>query len=135
MIARGLWLAIAGLSLWLFIAAMPFLAEHLHVLCENILCGSSQTVPQVTQQLHAIGLTRDFFTNYTIMIESIFALIYFVIATIIFWRKSDDLMALLVSAFLITFVLALTDIPQVLEQSNAWLRWLSACMGFVGEMT
>ena len=134
MIARGLWLALAGLALWLFIAAIPFHAEHLHVVCANIMCGGSQTVSQVTQQLSEIGLTRDFFTNYTLVVESIFALVYFITAVIIFWRKSDDLMALLVGIFLITFTLAFTDIPHVLGQSNAWLRWLSAGMGFAGEM-
>ncbi len=134
MIARGLWLALAGLALWLFIAAIPFQAGHLHVVCENIMCGGSQTVSQVTQQLSEIGQRRDFFTNYSLVVESIFALVYFITAVIIFWRKSDDLMALLVGIFLITFALAFTDIPRVLGQSNLWLRWLSAGMGFAGEM-
>ncbi len=133
-IARVLWLALAGIALWLFIAAIPFHAGHLHVVCENIMCGGSQTVSQVTQQLSEIGVTRVFFTNYTLVVESTFALVYFITAVIIFWRKSDDLMALLVGIFLITFSLAFTDIPHVLGQSNAWLRWLSAGMGFAGEM-
>lgn len=133
-IARGLWLALAGLAVWLFIAAIPYHEEHLHVVCANIMCGGSQTVSQVTQQLSEIGLTRGFFANYTLVVESIFALVYFITAVIIFRRKSDDLMALLVGIFLITFALAFTDIPHVLGQSNALLRWLSAGMGFAGEM-
>ncbi|MGO8951197.1 MAG: hypothetical protein ACLQUY_26795 [Ktedonobacterales bacterium] len=134
-IARGLWLAIAAAAIFLFIAAMPFHAEHLHVLCQSILCNSSQTPSQVSHELHKVGLTSGFFTTYTIVIESIFGLAYLGIAALIFWRKSDDLMALLVAAFLITFVLSVIDISQVLEQSSAWLRWLAAGMGFLGEMT
>src|SRR5690348_2986250 len=134
LIARGALLVIAGLSLLLFIAALPYHADHLHVLCQNILCGSSQTVPQVIRELGQIGLTRDVFNTYGIIIESCFGFVYLMIAALLFWRKSDNLMALIVAAFLITFVLAVADIPHVLEQSNAWLRWLAACMGFLGEM-
>ena len=134
-IARVLWLAIAGLALWLFIAAIPYHLEYQHVVCENIMCGGSQTLSQVAQQLQEIGLTRDSYATYSIVIESIFVFVYFMAAAIIFWRKSDDLMALLVAAFLITFALAFTDIPHVLGQSGAWLRWSAAEMGFIGEMT
>lgn len=134
LIARGTLLVIAVLALLLFIAALPYHADHLHVLCQNILCGSSQTVSQVTRELHQIGLTRDYFTAYGILIESCFGFVYLMIAALLFWRKSDNLMALIVAAFLITFVLAVTDIPQELQESNAWLRWLAACMGFLGEM-
>ena len=135
LIARGALLVIAGLALLLFIAALPYHADHLHVLCQNILCGSSQTVPQVTRELRQIGLTRDLFNTYGIIIESCFGFVFLVIAALIFWRKSDNLMALIVAAFLITFVLALTDTPHVLSQSDAWLKWLAACMGLIGEMT
>jgi hypothetical protein len=44
-------------------------------------------------------------------------------------------MALLVAAFLITFVLSIVDISQLLEHGSVLLRWLSAGMGFLGEMT
>src|SRR5258708_20630197 len=57
------------------------------------------------------------------------------IAMIIFWRKSDDWMALLVSLFLITFVLAYTDVPHELSRSSVFLGLLVACIGFIGEMT
>lgn len=134
LIARGALLVVAGLALLLFIVALPYHANHLHILCQNILCGSSQTVSQVTRELHQIGLTRDFFNTYGIIIESCFGFVYLVMAALLFWHKSDNLMALVVAAFLITFVLAITDIPHVLGESEAWLRWLAACMGFIGEM-
>ena len=135
LVARGIWLIIAGVCVWLFIAAIPFHGAHLHVLCQTILCDSSQSPAQVTRELAEIGLTRGFFIAYTIAIESIFALAYLAIAALIFWRKSDDLMALLVAAFLITFALSVIDISQLLEHSSDWLRWLSAATGFLGEMT
>ncbi len=134
LIARGALLVIAVLSLLLFIAAMPHHADDLHVLCQNILCGSSQTVSQAASELHQIGLSKDFFNTYGIVLESCFGFAYLVIAALIFWRKSDNLMALIVAAFLITFVLAVADIPHVLQHSDAWLRWLSVCMAFIGEM-
>jgi hypothetical protein len=135
LIARGIWLVITGVAVWLFIAAMPWHAQHLHVLCQTILCDSSQSPSQVAGELNKIGVTTGFFLTYTIVIESIFAFAYLIIAAFIFWRRSDDLMALLFAVFLITFVLSIIDISQLLEQSSAWLRWLSAGMGFLGEIT
>jgi hypothetical protein len=135
LVARGAWLVITGVAAWLFIAAIPWHAQHLHVLCQTILCDSNQSPSQVAGELNEIGVTTGFFLTYSIVIESIFALAYLTIATLIFWRRPDDLMALLFAVFLITFVLSIIDISQLLEQSSAWLRWLSAGMGFLGELT
>jgi hypothetical protein len=135
MLVRVLWLAVALLSIGLFIVSIPQHAHHLHVVCSNALCGGSEKATQLTRELHSLGLTLNFYAAYSLSLQIIFALGYFAIAMVIFWRKSDDWMALLVSLFLITFVLAFTDAPHKLSNSNAILGLLVACVGFIGEMT
>jgi len=135
MLVRIVWLAVALLSIGMFIVSIPQHAQHLHVICSNALCGGSENATQLTRELHSLGLTLDFYAAYSLSLQIIFALGYFTIAMIIFWRKSDDWMALLVSLFLITFVLAFADVPHELSRSNAVLGLLVACIGFIGEMT
>ena len=135
MLVRIVWLAVALLSIGLFIVSIPQHAQHLHVVCSNALCGGSENATRLARELHSLGLTLDFYAAYSLSLQIIFALGYFTIAMIIFWRKSDDWMALLVSLFLITFVLAFADVPHELSRSNAVLGLLVACIGFIGEMT
>jgi hypothetical protein len=135
MLVRVLWLAVALLSIGLFIVSIPQHAQHLHVICSNALCGRSENASQLTRELRSLGLTLDFYAAYSLSLQIIFALGYFTIAMVIFWRKSDDWMALLVSLFLITFVLAYADVPHELSRSNAFLGLLAAYAGFIGEMT
>lgn len=132
---RILWLMVALLSIGLFIVSIPQHAHHLHVVCSNALCGGSERAAQLTRELHSLGLTLDFYAAYSLSLQIVFALGYFTIAMVIFWRKSDDWMALLVSLFLITFVLSFTDAPHKLSSSSAILGLLVACVGFIGEMT
>ncbi len=135
MLVRIVWLAVALLSIGLFIVSIPQHAQHLHVICSNALCGGSENATQLARELHSLGLTLDFYAAYSLSLQIIFALGYFTIAMIIFWRKSDDWMALLVSLFLVTFVLAFADVPHELSRSNAVLGLLVACIGIIGEMT
>ena len=135
MLVRIVWLAVALLSIGLFIVSIPQHAQHLHVICSNALCGGAESAAQLARELHSLGLTLDFYAAYSLSLQIIFALGYFAIAMVIFWRKSDDWMALLVSLFLITFVLAYADVPHELSRSNAFLSFLVACAGFIGEMT
>ena len=135
MFVRILWLAVALLSTGLFIVSIPQHAHHLHVVCSNALCGGSENTAQLTRELRSLGLTLDLYAAYSLTLQIVFALGYFAIAMVIFWRKSDDWMALLVSLFLITFVLAFTDAPHELSNRSAFLGILVACVGFIGEMT
>lgn len=57
--------------------------------------------------LRRLGITRRFVIDYVMASEILFALICAVIGLIIFWRRSDDWMALLVS---LTFILLLLGV-------------------------
>src|SRR5438132_6263338 len=67
---------------------------------------SSQLAPDDVIRLHRLGLSLDFFATYSIVLALIFALGYWLVAAFLFWRKSDDRMALLAAVTLSTFPLA-----------------------------
>jgi len=138
--ARLVWLLLAVLTLVLFIITIPSHAAHLHIVCADIMCDGTQSTAEVAHQLHSLGISIDFYAAYAITLQIVFALGYFIVAAVILWRtwgKSneprDQWMALLVSLFLVTFVLAFTDAPAVLARSYPALSLPVACLGFIGE--
>jgi hypothetical protein len=133
-IARVIWMALFCISLALFIIAIPFHITHLHVVCGSMTCSGSQSTTEIVRELHGLGLSLDAYNLYSIVIEIIFAMGYFTIAAIIFWRKSDNWMALLLGLFLVTFVLIFANVPNELAKAypNLWLP--VASIGLVGVM-
>jgi hypothetical protein len=133
--ARIVWVILAVLTLAFFLAALPFRFAHLHVICADIMCGGTQETAEVADQLHSLGLTMRGYATYSVTVQVIFALVYFTIAVVIAWRKSDDRMALLVSLFLMTFALAFTDAPGVLARTFPAYKWPVSIVAFTGEMS
>jgi hypothetical protein len=101
--ARAAWLAVAALTVTLFVMAVPLHYAQLQKVCVGAACADPQLTLDDVRELQALGLSRDFHATYHITLEVGFALVHFVIATLIFARKSDDRMALFVSLMLLTF--------------------------------
>ncbi len=101
--ARTLWLGIAGLTLFLFVVALPLRFTQLQTVCAGVGCSEPQLTPDDVRVLHGLGLSLRDYATYIMALEVAFVAVHFVIAAIIFWRRSDDLLALFVSLMLITF--------------------------------
>ncbi|HYX51327.1 MAG TPA: hypothetical protein VE843_16390, partial [Ktedonobacteraceae bacterium] len=99
------------LSLGVFIASLP--ANYnaiLSLLCTGPSCNHpSQATVQFVQQLQALGLSVQAYAIYYTVLNIIFVCIYFIVAIILFWRRSDDWMALFASFFLMTFSINFTS--------------------------
>jgi len=68
-----------------------------------------------------LGISITAFAVYWTSVNLLFALTYFVVATLIFWRKSDDWMALFASFSLVAFGASFTAIPNALAVVHpAW---------------
>ena len=77
--------------------------------------------PANVQSLHALGISITIFAVYWVTINLLFALTYFVVAILIFWRKSDDWMALFASFTLVAFGASFPAIPNALTAVHpAW---------------
>jgi hypothetical protein len=102
-LARILWVTLVALTLGIFIASLPDYFTHLQTLCQGALCApaSGQLTFSAAQFLHTLGITISGFAIYTTVLEVATALIWLAISAVIFWRKSNDWMALLASLMLI----------------------------------
>ncbi len=120
LVCLTLWVVSVGL----FVASIPSEVAHLHLLCTGTAAacnGSGPLTPDV-RRLQELGLSLDFYATYTIVITSIFALGYWLVAAFLFWRKSDDRLALLAAVSLAMFPIVFTPGVHTLP----WPWWFLA---------
>lgn len=90
--ARAGWVIVAVLAIGMFILAVPARLAQL-----------SAPPPELSAALLERGIGLDFYATYRLTLEIIYAFGFVLVACIIFWRKPDDLMALIAALFLVTF--------------------------------
>src|SRR6266550_6028748 len=131
-LARVVWVAVVVLTLGLFIASIPTTLADLHILCTAASCTTSgQLTPDNVRELHTWGLSMDFYATYIVVFIMVFAFGYFAVGAVLFWRKSDDRMALFASFTLVTFPMAFSEGLATLPPS--W--WLPVqFVGFLGSI-
>ena len=120
-LARTACLVAGILSFGVFVASVPATYEALlSLLCTGPLCKHpTQASVQFVQQLQALGLSVQAYAIYYMMLNIVFVCAYFVVAIVLFWRRSDDWMALFAAFFLMTF--AITFSSDTLEATAYWL--------------
>lgn len=105
--ARIAWIAVTIVTLALDAASTPVVyhavTRDVSVVCATASCGNLQLTPAQISQLHALGLSVSLYAVYIIVLYSLATLVYAGIAAVIFWRRSDDRMALLGAFMLVTF--------------------------------
>jgi len=108
-LARAGWMAVFLLEVSLFVIAVPFRMEELR-----------QDPYHLTPALNQFGLSIDFFVLYSTLLEGTLAVTLISIALIIFWRKSDDWMGLLVSIGQVNMIVVLPVIMVLPQVNDAW---------------
>src|SRR2546430_16789609 len=117
-LARIGWVAVVVLALGLFIASIPTTFADLHILCTAASCTNvGQLTLDYVRELQAWGLSMDFYATYMVVFIMVFAFGYFAVGAVLFWRKSDDRMALFASFTLVTFPVAFTEVLATLSPS------------------
>ena len=133
LLARAAWVSVAVLTMGVFISGLPSEFMRLRTPCTNAV--SCVWVPRLTAQnareLGEMGLSVDFFAAYFVAIEVSFVAISTAIAVAIFWRKSDDRMALFVSFMLLTLGAALLVPYALLDLPLIW-RLSAEVVSFMG---
>src|SRR5215208_7932729 len=103
LLARMAWILVAALAVGLFIRGIPAEFALLHVPCPTLRCPTGQLSPSAVHALEGLGLSLDSFAAYSVAMDILFAAMCTAVALLIFWRRSDDRMGLLVSLALLTF--------------------------------
>ena len=130
---RLICLSLCVLSVGLFVASITSYFANLHLLCTGtaVACNThGQLAPGDVRRLQELGLSIDFFATYTLVIMSIFACGYWLVAALLFWLKSDNPLALLAAVSLGTFPLAFGNVSNTL--SSSWWS-LSHVISFLGS--
>jgi hypothetical protein len=122
-LARVAWVAMACLALLLFVLGIPVRYDHLLNLRGDDALGQGWTPAAIRRALAQLGLSTDFRAVYSLVGAIVVAVGAVVVAFVIYWRKSDDWLALFVSLFLLTLGLWPTGVMAALVASNpVW--WL-----------
>ena len=127
LLGKAAWVAVAFVALGSFIISVPARYAQL----ANPTAG-------VRAALAELGLSAGGYALYNVTLDAVFVSVFAVVAIVIFWRRSDDPMALLVATMLVVwgplnglFVLS----PNAIEWTHPALEAaLNSVPTFVGYM-
>ncbi len=111
-LARTLWLGITAVTLVLFALSVPPGFALLRTVCTDRRCGPEQLRPEGARSIGELGISLEAYAAYQTGIVVVFALVFSVLAAVVFWRRSDDVMALYTS---LTLVLCGVFMPEWME--------------------
>jgi hypothetical protein len=124
--------AVAITALAIVFFSVPSSFEHYRGVCTAAaeICSERaveqpQPTPEGVRALQDVGLSMRSYAILNVIIDKVFELVWFAVGAIIFWRRSDDWMALLVSVFLVAFGTVTVDptaANTLLSSQPAW--WL-----------
>jgi hypothetical protein len=106
--ARVAWVAVAITALAIILFSIPSSFEHYRSVCSaaSKVCAEravDQATPEGVRVLGDIGLSLRSYALLNVVVDKVFQLVFFAVGALIFWRRSEDRMALLTSLFLVTF--------------------------------
>jgi hypothetical protein len=127
--ARVAWVVVAITVLAIIVFSVPSSFEHYSSVCTatSEVCSEragDRPTPEGVRALQDAGLSVRTYALLNVVLDKVFQLVWFMVGALIFWRRSDDSMALLVSMFLVSFgpVTVDTTAADALVTSHpAWL--------------
>jgi hypothetical protein len=127
-LARMAWVVVAITALAIVVFSVPSSFEHYSSVCTaaSQVCSEravDQLTPEGVRALRDVGLSVRSYALLNVVVDKVFQLVWFVVGAIIFWRRSDDRMALLVSMFLVSFgpvTVDTTDAEALISSQPAW---------------
>jgi hypothetical protein len=108
LLARAAWVALAIAALAIIVFSVPSNFEHYRSVCTapSEVCSEravGQPTPDGVQALRDVGLSVRSYALLNVVIDKVGDLVWFAVGALIFLRRSDDRMALLVAALLVSF--------------------------------
>ncbi|HEX9133393.1 MAG TPA: hypothetical protein VF844_13970 [Ktedonobacteraceae bacterium] len=119
-LARIVWVAAVTLIVAPFLARLPAYYTALQTVCTGATCGYAQPTPDSAQAMQRLGLSSvSSYATFILTLTIALAFLCFVVSAVIFWRKSDDWMALLVALAVVATVTLNGDVYGM-NMNSAW---------------
>jgi hypothetical protein len=122
---------VSVLTIGVFLASIPAYYDWL-----VDLSGPEVEAAVVRANLEAIGISLDSYAKYLISISVASTMVWIAVGVVIFWRRSDDWMALVTSLGLLTFSVFATSFgPIMLAEQYPTTRLTVHLLGFLGSIS
>jgi hypothetical protein len=103
-LARVAWVAVVTLIVVPFLAKLPAYYTFLQTICTGATCGLGQPTLDSAQAMQRLGLSVGAYAAFILALTLALAFLCFAVSAVIFWRRSDDWMALLVALAVVATV-------------------------------
>ncbi len=134
LIARAAWVVLAAVVLGLNAEGIPYAYAQYKETCTSVACAElGRLTPEGLQDLRHLGISPEFYAAYVgVGVQISVMLVFFVVAVIIFWRRSENRMALFGSFGLLLFGgAAITD----LSAANPAFGLLGHVLNYLGQVS
>lgn len=132
-VVRLAWLAIAALALLLFAINMPLYVRLLQTVCTHATsCPLWQPTLETTSALHHLGFSLGDYAAFNVALTIISALLWIGIGLFMFWRKSDEWIALVFSLQAVTQgVIGPSGFLDSLQNSHSIWQFPATCVNIL----
>ena len=128
-LARVAWVVVATTALAIIVFSVPSSFEYYSSVCTAASEDCSeravgQPTPEGVRALQDAGLSLSRYAFLKVAVDKVADFVWIAVGALIFLRRSDDRMALLVSLFLVSFgpvALDTTDAEALISSQPAWL--------------
>ena len=130
-LARVAWVVVASIVTGLHVAAIPYAYAHNinNLNLDRLTAGQLRVFKNLL-------LSPEFYAAYTLALPVGTMLVFAAIATVIFWRKSEDRMALFGAFMLVIFggAAVTSDVPQTLAAAHPILWFPVRLLDYLGQV-
>ena len=130
LLARVAWVALTAIVIGFHVAGIPYLYAR------QIGSFFGRLTPEQVRGFKNLGLTPEFYAAYAVAVPVGTMLVFTTIATVIFWRRSEDRMALFSAFMFVVFGgAALTSgVPQTLAAAHPTLWFPVHLLDYLGQV-
>jgi hypothetical protein len=139
LLARSACALIVVSTLAIFIASLPAYFALFHSLCAlEAQCASGQLTARDAAYVHSLGLSLDTYATLAVITKAVSVFVWVAVAGLIFWRKSNHWLALLVALMLVTVGTGNADTDMVVLErlfSPSLAFFVGACSNFLSTLS
>lgn len=100
-IARTAWIALAVLTVGVYIVGAPTIYKRLQTVCAGSQCSQWRLSSGSASALREAGISVEFYAALGIALSTFSAFVFLSVAALLFWQRSNERMALLLSLYLV----------------------------------